>query len=714
VALAVSLLGLVLYLAWVLEPSTTWYGLPGGDTWHAVADDLSQAWERFGRVVAPVPTERGFLVAASIAIWIGAVIADWAAFRLGTAFEAMVPSFAVFVFAAALGADRSRAAYTALYLAAALAFLLIHGAARRAESTAWFASRLRGGPRAIVQGGVAVGVVAVLAALVLGPVLPGAGAAPLIDWRNRDRNNDSRVTVSPLVDIRSRLLEQSNVEVFTVRSPVRSYWRLTSLDTFDGQVWGSKGSYRRAEGGLPGGAGGDVRSDTGVQQYQIESLESPWLPAAFRPDGFQGPGDVSYDPDSASLLTDQSTGAGLVYRVRSSLPLLTRGDLERVPLRYPSSIADEYLVLPGGFPASVRRAAQQVTARQRTPYQKAIALQDWFRNTFTYDTSVQSGHGDTAIEQFLNVRRGYCEQFAGTYAAMMRSLGIPARVAVGFTPGRRDAAGTYHVTGRQAHAWPEVWFDRIGWVAFEPTPGRGAPGAEAYTGVPEQQDTSTGPAGSTGTTTPGATTTVPGGSSATTAPGNRPGEDLLSGDPFTSRPKPSPWGDRLQAVGVALLALLVAWVVGVPSAHALRRRRRMSHAASPDARTLAAWDSALEALALAGVPRRPSETNAEYARRASTTSAVGWVSLDTQLFDLACDATAAAFGATSVDEEVADRAALASAGVVATIRDRAGWVRRVRWALDPRPLLPRRSPDAPSVWRRVTDRLPRRRHPATR
>ena len=73
---------------------------------------------------------------------------------------------------------------------------------------------------------------------------------------------------------------------------------------------------------------------------------------------------------------------------------------------------------------------------------------------------------------------------------MARSVGMPARVAVGFTPGLTQGDGSRVVLGRNAHAWPEVWFDGIGWVPFEPTPGRGAPGSESYTGVPPAQDES--------------------------------------------------------------------------------------------------------------------------------------------------------------------------------------------------------------------------------
>ncbi len=92
------------------------------------------------------------------------------------------------------------------------------------------------------------------------------------------------------------------------------------------------------------------------------------------------------------------------------------------------------------------------------------------------------------MRQFLRIRRGYCEQFSATFAAMARSLGIPARVAIGFTPGELRDDGLYHVYDRHAHAWPEVWFDGFGWISFEPTPGRGEPGAESHTGVGAAQD----------------------------------------------------------------------------------------------------------------------------------------------------------------------------------------------------------------------------------
>ena len=135
-------------------------------------------------------------------------------------------------------------------------------------------------------------------------------------------------------------------------------------------------------------------------------------------------------------------------------------------------------------------SARAATART----EQALALQNWFRDNFEYDLAVDPGHSSSRLDTFLlEEQRGYCEQFAGAFAVLGRTLGLPTRVAVGFTPGvvlaESEPAGTlYSVRGEHAHAWPEVYIDGAGWVAFEPTPGRGAPGAEGYTLVAEQQD----------------------------------------------------------------------------------------------------------------------------------------------------------------------------------------------------------------------------------
>src|SRR5699024_5096146 len=109
-------------------------------------------------------------------------------------------------------------------------------------------------------------------------------------------------------------------------------------------------------------------------------------------------------------------------------------------------------------------------------------IQNWFRRAgnFTYTLEpADSGNGMETIENFLtDERQGYCEQFASAMAMMARSLGIPARVAVGFLSGERND-DTYVFRGTDMHAWPELYLDGVGWVRFEPTPGQrtGAPPA---------------------------------------------------------------------------------------------------------------------------------------------------------------------------------------------------------------------------------------------
>ena len=200
---------------------------------------------------------------------------------------------------------------------------------------------------------------------------------------------------------------------------------------------------------------------------------------------------VRYQDETSTLIvdTDVPTSDGLTYTVQSVLPELhPRHAARRPTTTVPTDIAEQDAGAPGR--AERRRPPRwpsEITAGATTPYDKAMALQDYFRDTggFTYDLDVPAGHGDSAIDDFLASRRGYCEQFAGTFAAMARAVGLPARVAVGFTPGISDPTDPqrYDVKGEHAHAWPEVYLGQYGWVPFEPTPGRGDPNAEAYTGV---------------------------------------------------------------------------------------------------------------------------------------------------------------------------------------------------------------------------------------
>jgi transglutaminase-like putative cysteine protease len=693
----VSTAGFVLLASWLWFPSTTRFLLPGPATLDAVRDESQRSWEAFRELAAPVPVQDGFLLAAAAALLFAVFLADWAAFRLWSPVEAIVPATTMFVFCTLLGAERQRVGSAVLFAAAALVFVLVHRVARLEGRSGWLTADVEPGGRALLRAGGALAVLAVLGGVVVGPRLPGAGDDALLDWRADQGGGGSRVTISPLVDIRERLVTQSTTEVFTVTASRPAYWRLTSLEAFDGQIWRSGGRYGQASGELPAGdlAGGDRLT----QDYEITGLNALWLPAAYQPTEVVSDRGVRYQPASSTLIVDTqfADSDGFRYQVESTAPAFDEATLRGATnATLPAEVVDPYLTDPSGLSERARRTAAEVTSAASTPYDRARALQDWFRDTFTYDLSgTGAGHDGNAIDDFLESRRGYCEQFAGTFAAMARSLGIPARVAVGFTWGdvvQRNADGSarYSVEGRHAHAWPEVYLDGFGWVAFEPTPGRGAPGMDRYNDVPEEQDDGTGAAAA-----PESTTTSAPASAQTTAPLSP--EDLvglLSQDTGSSSAAPTEAPASLPAraldvarsrVLIALAAGTVAYLVVVPAWWSLHRRRRRAGADEPDERVRVAWTESVEDLELVGAVRRPQETHDEFAHRAGA-------AVPGQAHDLASLARAtdvATFAPGGLDDTAADRAEATSAAIAASVRSRTPRWRRLVRRLDPRPLLGR-------------------------
>ncbi|HWL32333.1 MAG TPA: transglutaminase-like domain-containing protein, partial [Gaiellaceae bacterium] len=135
---------------------------------------------------------------------------------------------------------------------------------------------------------------------------------------------------------------------------------------------------------------------------------------------------------------------------------------------------DRYLAL---WPyEAMWQQARRLRADARTPYGAVVAIETWLRSTggFAYDESPPATGGVPPLAHFAaDGKRGYCQHFAGTMALMLRMLGVPARVAAGFTSGTYEDGG-WTVTDHNAHAWVEVWFPGYGWLAFDPTPGRGS------------------------------------------------------------------------------------------------------------------------------------------------------------------------------------------------------------------------------------------------
>ena len=267
-------------------------------------------------------------------------------------------------------------------------------------------------------------------------------------------------------------------------------------------------------------------------------------------------------------------------------------------------------MLPSGFLEAHQGVITAIIRNAATPWDRAVALRDFFTDgAFTYDLDPRLGDGTDAIDTFLRTRRGFCQQFAATFAAFGRAAGLPTRVVVGFTPGTYDEPNhEYVVHGRDAHAWVEVYFAGLGWRTFDPTPAGPLPG---QADLPAAGATGTAPA-TTATTAPDTSATSTGRTS-TGPPRVRESDPLIS---TASAAGGSGWSVR-----TILLVVLLAAVAVVAAVWALlrllgprRRRSRRRAAADPAHRIGGAWSDTLDVCARAGYAPSPALTPAEQVR----------------------------------------------------------------------------------------------------
>jgi len=663
-ALPTGLVAMAVLIGLIYYRDSTRFGLPTTDTIDQFRVSMRLVWRQFPRAVSPVPSEGSFAIAATTALGACAWLSDTFAFRAYGRAEAVVPAGVVFIFTSALGVDRNRVAVAALWIGAAILTVAALRMAHSRDDSAWMGKR-RQSLWSALPAAVACALFATTGAVAVAPQLPGAGDKALLDTRNRDGSVTE--VVSPLVDIRSRLVNRGNVELFTVDTKVPRYLALTSLAKFDGTRWSPlPENLRVADDSL---SEPRPNSELVVQQINIRRLGGNYAPAVQTPTSASWVGrTLQYGDKSGALIVDDGLEPGYQYQVTSydfdpSADELRSASVNNAP-------DPIYYQLPDNVPSEVRNLATNITAQAPTAYDKARVLQDWFRTNFTYSLTVQRGHSDDAMLNFLSIKKGYCEQFSATFAAMARAVGLPTRVVVGFTPGVLRSDGLYHVAGRHAHAWDEVWFDGYGWVLFDPTPGRGAAGSENHTGVAAAQEESNG------------------------TPGNTNGADapVPTFEPSIQRPRPengAPTGPSVPVTTVvaqdsgngssgglilgAIILLIVAWVVAMP--RVLNRWFRR-HKRDPADRVASAWAATVRSLTMAGAPRVAGATPLEYARTVDVGRA--------ETVEIARLVTRAVYSPRGVDAGAADRSELLSHEVDSACRAKMSLVTRVLDHLDPR------------------------------
>lgn len=669
--------------------------VPTGATVDRLRLDLEDAGRLFDSLQAPVPAITGFLVISSIAFWIIAFASDWAAFRMFAPGQALVPVLTVLIFVALLGVEAGRVRTTGTIVVCGLLFVLAHRAARRVSQGTWLGEGPVRGFASIMGAGLVVGLIAILVGVLGGPVVPGANEAPLVELGDNERKDNKPLEViSPLVQIQPRLVNQSDRVMFTVESTEPAFWRIAALDEFDGSLWRSQGTFGSVDDDLDVAYPSRVEGTPVRQQFNLESLGVLWMPAAYTPTKFENLTEigVKYESETATLIVDsddQEVSDGLSYQLESSIPRFNGALLTRLAATSDDRPSDRYLQLPDNFSPLARQEAQRITAGLTDPHAMALALQNHFQDNFTYDLNVAEGHNITRLEDFLTIQRGYCEQFAGTMAAMARSVGLHARVATGFTEGEQDPANPNRliVRGKHAHAWPEIYIPGAGWMYYEPTPGRGAPNTSDYTGVPEAQE------GSTPESPPeeAAAAPLP---EPETAPTQQPEQPTAVPTPESEQPEPTPVEPATTSSSRGLSAWLLlplfvlfgaaAWFFGIPALKKARERKRIEAAAGDRRRLVAlAWSSTVDRLEGIGAGPTSSETPHEYAQRVEQTPLLHRSGFD-ELTNLVVEAAYRPDQPTGADVQKANELADSIANLLTTDQS---WSARNATQLDPRPLL---------------------------
>jgi transglutaminase-like putative cysteine protease len=180
--------------------------------------------------------------------------------------------------------------------------------------------------------------------------------------------------------------------------------------------------------------------------------------------------------DPVQFLSEPPVMSGEQYLVHANVIGPTIVQLRTAGDAYPDWVTAENLQLPDALPPEIAALARRITAQARTPYDKADAITQYLRKNITYATTVENPPpGRESLDWFLfDSKKGFCNYYASAEVILLRSVGIPARMVVGFAQGEFTAPNLYVVRARDEHAWPEVYFPGFGWVEFEPT-GNQAP-----------------------------------------------------------------------------------------------------------------------------------------------------------------------------------------------------------------------------------------------
>ncbi len=701
-----ALFGLALFLR-VAVPETLVAGLvPGPSTVSAAVAEMKEALDWIRNGVPPIVPTTGVIAILSVFVFsTGALFTRGV--TSGPVSAAVLPSLVIYLQFAVF--DRRSAGLAWMSASAAVIALGMvavaldsGGEAGRARGPGGEPLRARSAPLSIAMASV-VAVISVALANSASGLVSEYGVAGGSGGVVGGLFGGGTGTFDRWVDLRQGVINPTGAVMFTAvlgdgSPPADSvYWRMETLDTFDGTEWSradstaspydeSAPTIATAEGRYQG-SNSEVHQTVRIEGLRtgpgiaptagvpIEIRNAERLSGAIPPSEFEVQPDFSIAYPPTFQRGDSYAVVALTPNVTSDLGALATGDSgalsplfqeaaaagawshapseSTIAATEPADLAN-YRELPPDTPAAIFAVAQSTTLGATTDFERAWMLQHWFRDSgsFSYSTEVTTGHEALDLAAWLtdptsvNYRLGYCEQFAASMAVLARALGIESRVVWGFTPGT-ESDGAVVVTDANAHAWVELWISGFGWVPFEPTPRAGFVPASITAEFDLSEFVS------------------------------ESGEVLEPGDPQDPTQGPPPVRDpdptRVRGgLWWILAASLVTLLAASPVAKAVRRRRRIARVS--DGSVTAAWEEITDRLSDMGKPVSPAMTPIEVAETSGG-----------PLADLA---------ATYSEEVYGEREGLGSASdlrdVELWLKERYGAATRARGRVSPRSLVGRR------------------------
>jgi transglutaminase-like putative cysteine protease len=660
VCLAGGLVALLLYLNLVFAHSRSLlHVLPTPASARLLGHLVSQGFTEAGKYAPPVPELTPMLLLAAGGIGIAALLTDWMAVRLGSAALAGLPLLLLFTEPFTLSVDRGFLGTTVAFCIGIGGYLALLSSEGKDRIREWEsqdpAARNAPDTKALAAAGRRVGFASVIVALILPLVIPGlhvtrlfggqagiggrggagvsSGAGgvgfPGVNTQFSQQLSSELTTASQIVlGYNTAVQSPDYLQLYVLDKLTDSGWTLTqpeSVARVDPRLPAPPGL---ADASLDGTVSTTITIARDVGPDQLNALPAPYPTTTIK-----AKGNLEADRSTLMLFDQGPALGGLSYQVTSLVNSPSEQALDSAPPP-PAVIKDDYQQVPASYD-SLRALADSIVdnAHAKTPLEKAVALQDWLDGgSFKYTLKAPTVLDATELSRFLTVTKsGYCQQFSFAMAVLARLVGLPSRVAYGFTSGSPVGDDEWQVTTHDAHAWPELYFSGYGWLRFEPTPsgptGQGTAYAPGYATLSGATSTGT-PALSAPTSAPNSAAN----SSASQAAlrhrlsvqlGDQgPNQsEIGNATPAANTPGTNPWEVfGLVVAGLVILGLVAPWTARL----AIRRRRwhRRRRLDRPDQADVewahAAWSELRDDLADYGAGCLPSDTPRAVAARAGT------------------------------------------------------------------------------------------------